>query len=107
VSRFYEMNVYITGFNPEQAAEIEEAIGEEWEWEPEEQNEVIHASGESDLCGGESAEEFAERVSKAAWEANGGFCKVAVRATSLEDLPCNTYELSEDYYKRITAKETA
>lgn len=107
MSRFYEMNVEITGFDPKQTAEIEEAIGEEWEWEPEDQNSVIHATGQSDLCGGESAEEFAERVSKAAWEANGGFCKVNIRATDLENLPSEKHELSEDYYKRIMAKETA
>lgn len=58
-------------------------------------------SGDGQLCGGESEDEFAERITKAIWQANGQFCSVEVCATYLEDLPCEQYQLDRDDYDRL------
>lgn len=60
--------------------------------------------GQSSLTAGETEEEFADRIAKAIWEANGEYCDVTVHATYLESLPLNTYFRSEDDYERIMEK---
>ena len=98
MSRSYNMFVRITNFNQDNKDQIQEAAENEWgglgdNWYIHENEDEIQMSSESDgsLCGGEGEEEFSERIAKAIWEANGGFCKVEVSATYLEDLPCETY----------------
>lgn len=58
----------------------------------------LEAGGENYLCGGESEEEFAARVSEAVWEELGYFVEVTVRATYLEEIPFETHICSEDEY---------
>ena len=110
MSRFYEMSVEVSGHNPAKVAEIQAAAEQEWPfddwWSAEDDNAATrHASGQSSLCGGETEEEFTERLSLAIWRANGGFCRVSVDATYLENLPYETYELDEADYARLIQSE--
>lgn len=102
MSRSYEMYVSVTGFDPKRKDAIEDAACQEWEF-PDWQHYKgeITATGQSNLCGGETEEQFAKRLQKAIVEANGKPCKVEVTATFLEDLPCETYTFDEDDCKDI------
>jgi hypothetical protein len=102
MSRHYEMSVEITSFQPERTDAITAAAGEEWPFDDWNEYEgKLTASAEDSLCGGESEEEFAERLSLAIWKANTGFCEVTVRATYLEELPYEEHCLGEDDYTRL------
>ncbi len=64
---------------------------------------VLTASADDRLCGGETEEEFAQRLAKAIWAANGDYCRVEVNATYLDQLPYETHCLDEDDYRRLVA----
>jgi len=108
MSRFYEMSVEVSGHDPAKVAEIQAAAEQEWpfdDWwfagEEDDAAATMHASGQDNLCGGETEEEFSERLSLAIWRANGGYCRVSVDATYLENLPYETHELDEADYARL------
>ena len=106
MSRFYEMSVEVSGHDPAKVAEIQAAAEQEWPfddwWSAGDDNAAtMHASGQGSLCGGETEEEFTERLSLAIWRANGGFCRTSVDATYLENLPYETHELDEADYARL------
>jgi hypothetical protein len=108
MSSFYEMSVEVSGYDPAKVAEIQAAAEQEWPfddwWRAGDENDsaaTMHASGQNSLCGGESEEEFTERLSLAIWRANGGYCHVSVDATYLENLPFETHELDEADYARL------
>jgi hypothetical protein len=108
MSRYYEMQVTIREADPARTQEIQDAASDEWpfeDWNLEDDGR-IWANAEGSLVGGESDEEFAERLTKAIWIANGAYCNVEVIATYLEDLPCESYSLDEDDYQRIINGET-
>ena len=108
MSRYYEMDVEILGHAAEKEDQIKMAAAEEWPfgdwWSTGEGD--IHASAQSTLCGGESEEQFTERLSVAIWRANGAFCEVLVNATYLEDLPYESYALDEGDYARLIEANT-
>ena len=102
MSRHYDMSIEILRHRSERVGSIKEAAEREWpfaDWFDD--KEKITASGEANLCGGESEEEFTERLSMAIWKANGEFCEVTVNATCLEDLPYEIHCLDEDDYERL------
>jgi len=101
MSRYYGMNVTISGHNPALAEAIQAAAGEEWPFDWTESDEQLTAYAEDNLCGGESEELFTERLSVAVWRANGAFCDVTVDATYLESLPYETHRLDESDYSRL------
>jgi hypothetical protein len=108
MSSFYEMSVEVSGYDPAKVAEIQAAAEQEWPfddwWRAGDESDsaaTMHASGQNSLCGGESEEEFTERLSLAIWRANGGYCHVSVDATYLENLPYETHELDEADYARL------
>ena len=107
MSRFYEMSVEVSGHDPAKVAEIQAAAEQEWpfdDWwfagERRREQRCTHP-GRDNLCGGETEEEFTERLSLAIWRANGGYCHVSVDATYLENLPYETHELDEADYARL------
>ena len=105
MSRHYDMTVSILGYDKKQKYEIQIAAETEWDfcdWHGMD-GELI-SSGEGNLGGGESEDEFSRRLAMAIWEANGKFCQVDVCATCLEDLPYETYGFNKDDYKRIMDK---
>ena len=107
MSRSYEMTVRIRGANPDRVEVVKEAARFEWgfnDWYPldhpdDAQN--FAADAQSSLCGGETEEEFAERLARAVWEANGGYCEVEVQAVCLDDIPYESYLLDEDRYEEL------
>ena len=106
MSRFYEMSVEVSEHDPAKMAQIQEAAEGEWPFDDWfDSGENLTASGQANLSGGETEEEFTERLSLAIWRANGGYCRVSVDATYLENLPYETHELEEsDYARLIEAK---
>ena len=105
MSRYYEMSVEISGYRPENVQAIQKAAEHEWpfkDWY--DRDEAITAAAEANLCGGESEQEFTERLSMAIWRANGAYCKVTVTATYLENRPYETHCLGEDDYARLINK---
>jgi len=102
MSRYYGMNVTISGHNPAFFEEIKVAAGEEWPFEEwSNSDEQLTAYAEDNLCGGESEELFTERLSVAIWRTNGAYCDVTVDATYLETLPYETHCLNEADYSRL------
>ena len=109
MSRSYNMFIRVYNFNQDNKDQIQEAAEEEWgglgdDWYCHKDEDGVEMSSGADgsLGGGESEDEFSERMAKAIWEANGGFCQVEVGATYLEDLPCDTYNFGEGEYDRLT-----
>jgi len=97
MSRYYHMRFEIIDFDPTKRSQIEAVLDEEWyvdiesessTWLP--KNTVI-AGGESSLYGGETEEQFADRIARLVWIANGGFCLVKIVATYLDNLPCESH----------------
>lgn len=102
MSRAYEMSVTIAGYDLARIEKIKAAAGEEWPFQDWcDSGEDLTASAEGQLCGGESEEEFTERLSLAVWKANGEYCEVVVDATYLDDLPYQTHCLDEVDYDRL------
>lgn len=107
MSRYYRMDIEISEFNPRNIDAITEAASDEWpDWDGWDHVTDLSCSGEGNLCGGESEEEFTFRVCLAVWKANKGYCKVVVTATCLENLPQETYSGRGRYlYGRTLNKE--
>jgi hypothetical protein len=106
MSRYYDMSVEISEYDPAKAKEIQAAAKAEWPLEDwwsanDEPGEAMHASAQGNLSGGESEEAFTERLSLAVWRANGGYCGVTVDATYLENLPYETHSLDRSDYDRL------
>ena len=112
MSRFYEMSAEVSGHDRAKVAEIQAAAEAEWPFDDwwlagaGEPGETMHASAQSNLCGGESVEAFTERLSLAVWRANGGYCSVTVDATYLENLPYETHTLERADYDRLIQGNT-
>jgi hypothetical protein len=103
MSRFYDMTVEISGHNPDKEPQIKTVAEAEWpfdNWWSSGEGEM-QASAQDSLSGGESEEQFTERLSVTIWRANGGFCEVVVNATYLENLPYETHTLDQDDYARL------
>jgi len=100
MSRRYEMQLDVSGFNKDKKEAIIEAVQEEWDgfrdWDDSEVSEELHSTGEGCLTGGESEAEFAARMNDAIVKANGGPCTVKVVTTCLEYIPCEVYEFNGD-----------
>jgi hypothetical protein len=108
MSRFYEMSVEVSGHDPAKVPQIQAAAEEQWPFDDwwlsgngDQGAAEMRASAQDSLCGGESEEEFTERLSVAIWRANGSFCQVVVDATYLENLPYETHTLYEADYARL------
>lgn len=102
MSRYYGMNVTISGYNRQLAEAIRSAACDEWPFEEwTDTGDQISAYAEDNLCGGKTEEEFTERLSVAVWRANGAYCEVTVDTTYLEALPYATHCLGEDDYTRL------
>ena len=107
MSRWYRISVQIENHQTDKVTAIKKSAEEEWPFEDWFELEgIFHAVAEAQLCGGETEEKFTERLSKAIWQANDGFCEVTVSAAYLEELPYETYVLSEEDYENLgKAKE--
>jgi len=101
MSRCYEMFVRVSGVAPDKIEAVKNAAEEEWRFDGwYDQNGELTACGQDRLCGGETADEFAQRLAKAVWTANGGGCRVEVHATC-QEVPYEAYCFDEDDYRRL------
>ena len=101
MSRSYLMEFKLRDLQPDRRNQVKAAVEEEWnlDWytlEPD----LLEGGGQSSLVGGETEENFAQRVAGCVWEANGKVCPVTVIATCLEDLPHQQYDFGEDAYEQ-------
>ena len=107
MSRAYGMELRMYDVQSERIDAIKASAENEWPFQDWTQGEEdgqrnLAACGESSLCGGESEEEFTDRLAAAIWQANGTFCRVTVYATFLEELPYdNLCSLNCDYFVGI------
>lgn len=111
MSKFYRMDVEVRKYDTSKMEAIVDACNGEWEFNIEGPTDLIgdgslRGTGESHLCSGESEEEFTQRLSKAVWKANGGFCEVYVRCCYLENIPCESYEYDEETFKEMTKESS-
>lgn len=114
MSRSYEMRVTVKAYTRKHAGAIVAALNGEWEFDPgilppkgRPLPPQLEAVGTSCLCGGESEEEFAERITHAVWTANRGYCEIEILATYLDvDPPSTIHALTEDDYREWRAKAT-
>ena len=105
MSRYYNMFVMVIGAKPDRLDAIEDAASDQWEFEDWDNFQgTLTCSADGQLCGGETERDFAERLAKAIWTANGGPCEVEVRATYLEDPPQEEYSFDESDYERIMSQ---
>ena len=101
MSRWYRISVEIENFRADRTTALKEAAAQEWPFEEWFEYEgKLSGSAEERLCGGESEAQFALRLAKAIWKANGGFCQVTVHAAYLEEIPYETYSFDEDDYEK-------
>jgi hypothetical protein len=85
---------------------VKDAAREEWgfrEWDQIEN--MLVSYHENQLCGGESEEEFVNRLAAAVWDAHSGFCEISVDLTYLEDLPIQNYIRSATAYEKYVDKK--
>lgn len=114
MSRYYEMKLEIAGFDESRKEAIQQACFEEWSFEQSDWfcferhtdgMRCMEATAQGNLCGGEDEGEFASRISKVIWKANGAFCPVTVNAVYMEDLPYESYTMDEDDYAKAMEVE--
>ena len=102
MSRYYTMTVTITGAACDRVDAVKRAAEAEWPFDDWLLNDgVLTSPADDNLCGGETEEEFADRLAKAIWTANDGYCRVEVRATYLDRIPFETHCLDEDDYRGL------
>ena len=112
MSRLYEMTVEIKDYKARNLKKIVRACREEWNFTPDDfirdrtdplaqRYDKIIATAQGNLCGGEEEQEFADRLVRAIWKANSGYCYVEVHAMYLESLPYETYTFDEENYERM------
>ena len=104
MSRYFSMFVRISGANPNRTEAVQQAAEGEWPFDDwYESDSVLTSGGDGQLGGGESDDEFSQRLAKAIWAANVGFCEVEVSSTYLDDLPCETFGFDQSDYDRLAA----
>lgn len=109
MSRSYLISVEVHSPDLNRLFDIETAAQKEWpfkEWDWLETLKLLSVYAEGSLCCGENKEEFVNRLTKAIWKANGGYCQVLVSATCLEDIPTDDYELTQDDFFRWSKAES-
>ena len=99
MSRAYEADVTIAKIKREDIPRASEVIASEWVAPHEEpyinersdRRAVSFFNLRSSLCGGESEDEFAIRLTHALWKELGYFVGVEICMTCLEYIPCESY----------------
>ena len=113
MSRLYEMTVEIKDYKARNLNKIVRTCRKEWNFAPDDfirertdplkrRYDKVLATAQGSLCLGEQEHEFANRLVRGIWRANGGYCYVEVHATYLENLPYETYTYDQDDFKFMT-----
>jgi hypothetical protein len=101
MSRFYQIDLMVHGKVKED--EVKEAARGEWGFEDHQwynEGELLLGSGQGNICGGVDEKDLALKIARAVWKANGSYCKVSITATYLQELPSDTYLMTEDEYHK-------
>lgn len=119
MSRYYEMQISVVDaeWSEDKTAAVKDAIEEEgWpvtdSWLDVGRSDTAYAAtfvGQSNLCGGESPDEFTQRIAHVIWGVLGHYCKISVAAVYLDDPPCEHFLADEEDYERYveqSKKET-
>ena len=102
MSRYYQMELRISGHNPMKKEAIKNASAKEWPFEDwQEYVDEVACTTEASLCGGESEEAFVERLAVAIWQANEAYREIYVTATYLENLPYEEHVTNRADYERL------
>lgn len=118
MSRYYEMYIQVDDIPEDKVSEIIQSLQEEWfsaidiqsltKKKTDTSAYLLSYFQEGSLCGGETEEEFVDRITYVAWNTCKCFVPVEIRATCLDNLPYEDYELDEeDYAEYIKGKEEA
>lgn len=100
MSRRYGMTITLEGIECRKVRSVKRAANRQWpleEWDY--RSGTLSSYAESDLAGGETEEEFTDRIAAAVWGANRAYCAVHVDATYLEELPYESHMRDENDYK--------
>jgi len=101
MSRNYKMECNITGYCEEREPHIINAFVDNWAFDDCDIGKGrLKIWGESCLQGGETEDEFVDRMSYAIWEANEAYCAVEISCIYLDDPPTEVYSLDEDDYAK-------
>lgn len=111
MSRSYSIVVEIDDCRCDRVTAIKEAAEEQWpfeDWQFTDKGDPatldhLWATADDQLTGGETERQFGERLARAIWRANEGFCEVTVTATYLEDLPHECYFFERSEYDELMA----
>ncbi len=111
MSRTYNMTVIVESYIPAQAAAIGTVAEKEWSfdcwdevpWSGEPSR--LLGSGDGNLCGGETEQQFVDRLTRAIWRANGAYCPIKVQAVYLDDHQPDCYLADEADYARVIKQE--
>ncbi len=108
MGRSYEMWVKIKSheITPEQKCAVMKAADAIWsfgDWH--QAGDTLSAYGENSLRGGETEEEFSDRLAVAIWQVYGNYLEVTVCATYLDDRPYEEHLRGEDSYREWLVKE--
>lgn len=117
----YEMTVMVRGYGDDKEYVIIDAWDEVWPPDPDVSlyGEALRTELSDDkgvpilkvlptygqLPDGETEREFAEKATKAIWEANGGYCKVEITSMYLDDPPVETFEFDDEDYIRFAQED--
>lgn len=110
MSQTYQMDVSLKNVDARKVGDVALFAGKEWpfgDWShdhPDGQDDKLidlDSCGTGSLAGGETPEEFADRLSLAVWRANGGFCEVRVYSTYLEELPQDEHRRGRRDFNRL------
>ena len=109
MSRYYEMSVTVAVKDISEADAVYEALCKEWNFDdlegpysykPEDRPK-IWMCGRSNLCGGESEDEFVARCYRAVLKVLQRPTEINVVCSYLEDIPYESYTCSEDDAAKI------
>ncbi len=114
MSQTYQMNVFLKNVKAERVGDVAKLAEAEWpfgDWNRDHRDGQddglidLDASGIGSLGGGETAEEFADRLALAVWTANGCYCEVKVCSTYMEDLPQDEHRRGRKEFGRLTKRQ--
>ena len=107
MSRAYEMTVVVEDVPVTLIKVVSEAMAKEWNFDDIVPYDVdppggtmrnLRGNGQDQLCGGDTDEDFTDRIAHAIWVAAKQYLAVSVDSTCLEDIPCDSYYRDEDDY---------
>lgn len=107
MSQTYNMTLIVCGYVSEKVEAIRDEVNGEWEFDSwdkikrsGEQSQLL-GSGVGQLCGGETEQEFVDRMAKAIWRANGAFCEIEIQTVHLDDHLHDCHLVDQEDYERI------